>query len=523
MKFSSGDLASFTFALSQFLNAEQLAPLLANISKAIVSFPALPVLMVWDASQLLHVLGRGFDHWLLAESDPMPCLSNSPIPDALISLFGVASREIHKASPQDFTMICGVIAAMWPFCSGSGRTKLKPEISAAIAAAHKDAMTAYRFRAHEIPWYDFVPTTVALAKCSPDDFFWDSFQTVVNQNCVGKPSSLQMQSVKNLSQLVQVYSKMPPGNCSDIRILEVLFEAAKAKLELFTARDVASFARSTSKISNPKGRELLHSLFTSAIGLASSMEALDIVELLCALGRLTGDDSSDDAWAMYKPLIYRLLRRLLSLWQRQVPKDISILSKLLWALAKLQPPQDNADISKLLCLVLPILDTGVVSRAGSRQLAKMAWSVSELLQFTDLVFAPFMPAAWKSLRAELWTRDLNTFSDRDACLSVLGVAQYIRNFAATPRYGEDEQQRTLDISEEHGEVGTSGEVFSRLTAEIESRWKASIGCQSQSQRVTSADGVMLVSAFEAVGRSVPRWVNVHNNESTSVHGQDVYQ
>jgi hypothetical protein len=345
-----------------------------------------------------------------------------------------------------------------------------------------------------------------------------------------------MQSVKHLTQLVQVFAKMPQGNCCDGKTLEVIFEAAKAKLEWFTARDVASFAKSISKLSNPKGRELLHSLLEKALELASGMEAIDVVQVFRALGHVTGDNSPDDAWEMYKPLIYRLLKRLLTVWQRQVPKDISILSKFLWALAKLQPPQDNADISRLLCMVLPVVfDAGVVSQAGSRQLAKMAWSVSELLRFTEVAFAPFMPVAWKSLRAELWTRDLNTFPDHDVCLSVLGVAQYIRCMAATPRCGEDELQRVLDVSEEHGEVGTSGEVFSKLTAEIESRWAATIG-------FTSADGGMLVSAFEAVQRSVPRWVkmsvprwvDVHDDDgshtlssssyfSTPVDGQDLYQ
>lgn len=539
MKFSARDLASFSLALCQFISAEQFAPLLEPISCAVVRFPAQQVLTIQDVSQLLHVLGQNSGQLPLAESYRLQCSSDSSRTNALIRLFGVASTQMHKASPEDFAMICGVIAAMWPSRSGSCCEKLKrEELSFAISAAHKDAMTAYRFQAAYIPWSDFVATSVALVKCSPDDIFWDSFKSVVNHTVADKPLSLQMQSVKHLTQLVQVCTKMPPGNCCDGTTMDVLFEAAKAKLESFTDRDVASLAKSMSRLSDRKGRELLHLLLTSALRFASAMEAADVVQLFCALGPMAGDSPElrpDDAWTRYKPLICRLLRRLLTLWQRQVPKDMNILSELLWALAKLQPAQDNADISQVLRMVLPVVsDAGVISQAGPRQLAKMAWGVSELLRFREVLPAPCIPAAWKSLRAELWTRDLDAFMDHDLCLSVLGIAQYITNMAATPRYGEDKLQRILAVSgeSEHGEDGTSGEVFSRLTAEIESRWMANIGNHSADFEARLPG--MLVSAFEAVGRSVPKWVTMaaalvddglhtEPDESTKSRGQDVYQ
>jgi len=63
-------------------------------------------------------------------------------------------------------------------------------------------------------------------------------------------------------------------------------------------------------------------------------------------------------------------------------------------------------------------------------------------------------------------------------------------------------RRVLDVSEEtaDSEIGTSAEVFSRLTGEIESRWIL------DSCSITAAEGDMLFSAFTSADRPAPRWV-----------------
>jgi len=258
---------------------------------------------------------------------------------------------------------------------------------------------------------------------------------------------------------------------------------------------------------------MLDLFFTKALRHVSEMNAVDVVQLLCVLG-----SAPDDVWTNYKPLICRLLKRLVGLWQQQPLRNIGILTKILWSLAKLEAPRDNAVAREVVSMVLPVIfDAGVVNQASSPQLAKIVWSISELLEFMDPSFAACMPAAWKSLRAELWTRDLNAFPTHEACLSALGVAQYIRHMGATPRSREHERQ-SLNVPEEDQDevVGTSVEVFSRFAGEIENRWIMHSCGQSQGHWVTKADGKMLFAAFEAAGRPIPRWLtalmDVHSDD-----------
>merc|ERR1719265_2363562 len=129
---------------------------------------------------------------------------------------------------------------------------------------------------------------------------------------------------------------------------------------------------------------------------------------------------TDDTSKVYKPLVCHLSMRLVALWQRQAPKGVSILSDLLSALANLQLLQDAPGMNTLASMLLRVaLDAMVFGQAVPPQLATMIWSVSELIRFPEVASAACLPAVWRLLQAELWTRDLDTFSNHEICQSAL--------------------------------------------------------------------------------------------------------